>query len=280
MPQPYADVIGDPIEHSKSPLIHRFWLEKLGMPGDYRAIRVNQGGLPQYLQEKRDDPFWRGCSVTFPLKQAVARAVGDPAHVCAALGATNCVVKSPIGCLMGINTDIDGVGVALKGIELAGKTVVLLGAGGAARAAFCYLSRQGLAHIRIVARDLRKAGTFAAMLPAGAQTRLAVFAFSDAAEAIRGANVVINATPLGMSGQPEMPQPILSALGVCRPAAALDMVYVPTDTPFLDAARGAGARAIGGLTMLVGQAAPAFELFFGAPAPREHDEELKALLAT
>ena len=279
MPQPYADVIGDPIEHSKSPLIHRFWLEKLGLAGDYRAIRVNKNGLPQYLQDKRSDPYWRGCSVTFPLKQEIARAVGDPAHVCAALRAANCVVKSPIGCLMGINTDIDGVGVALERVELPGKTVCILGAGGAARAAFCYLSSQRTAEIRVVARHRHKGESLGAMLPKSSPTQLRVRSFEEAEDAISGADLVINATPLGMRGQPEMPAHILSATQAAKPEAVLDAVYAPAETQLLAAARRGGSRAIDGLTMLVGQAAPAFELFFGAPAPRQHDEELKALLA-
>jgi shikimate dehydrogenase len=279
MRTPYADVIGDPISHSKSPLIHRFWLEKLGMPGDYRAIRVNERGLGDYFRDKRQEPYWRGCSVTFPLKQAVAAEVGDPSHACAALHAVNCVIRTPLGSLVGLNTDLDGMAAAFEGHDLAGKTVCLIGAGGAARAAFCYFSRERVGQINILARNHAKARTLPDMLGQAAPTGTELFGPDRMSEALAGAHVLVNATPLGTAGGEPMPSELLAAVAASGAEAAMDMVYAPADTDFLTAARRGGSEAISGLVMLVGQAAPAFELFFGATPPREHDAELRALLA-
>jgi shikimate dehydrogenase len=276
---PYADVIGDPVEHSKSPMIHRFWLKKLGLAGDFRALRLDESGIESYLQDSRADPFWRGCSVTFPLKRVVVRYVSDPVNVCHALGAVNCVVRSPIGCFLGINTDIDGMGAALAGVELAGKKICLLGAGGAARAAFCYLSRQQVSAIAVVARRAERAGALKTMLPNGSAADFSTFSFDSIDAALDGADVLINATPMGMAGQAEMHSELLGKIRSALPATVMDMVYAPAETPLLLTARAGGSTTIDGYQMLIGQAAPAFALFFGSPAPREHDAELKALLA-
>jgi shikimate dehydrogenase len=275
----YADVIGDPVEHSKSPIIHRFWLEKLGLKGNFRALRLDESGIESYLQDSYADPFWRGCSVTFPLKRVVPRYVSDPVNVRHVLGAVNCVVRSPIGCFLGINTDIDGMDAAFAGVELAGKKICLLGAGGAARAAFCYLSRQQVGAIAVVARRAEQAGALKTMLPQGSSVDFRTFSFDSIDVALDGADVLINATPMGMAGQAEMNSDLLGKIGSALPATVMDMVYAPVETPLLLAARAGGSTTIDGYQMLIGQAAPAFSLFFGSPAPREHDGELKALLA-
>ena len=272
---PYAEVIGDPIAHSKSPLIHRFWLDKIGHAAEYRATRVTARQLPQYLGQRRADPYWRGCSVTAPLKRLAAAAIGDPTGVCASLGAVNCVVRTPLGCTISANTDIAGLVEALAGVSVAGGKACIIGAGGAAWTALCYLVQHRVDEIAVIARDAAKAGTMRQIL--ARPPAFEVHGLADAALAMRGAGLVINASPLGMTGAPGMPQPLLDAL----PAGAtlLDMVYAPVETELLAAARAKGMTAIDGLAMLVGQAAPAFELFFGAPAPRQYDAELRALLA-
>ena len=272
----YAEVIGDPIDHSKSPLIHRFWLGKSGVDADYRATRVGIADLTSYLDARRRDPAWRGCNVTAPLKRAAAAEVGDPAGACASLGAVNCVVRSPLGCTFGFNSDVAGIDEMLAGLELSDSKVCIIGAGGAARAALCALNKRPPAEIALIARDVGRARMLRRLLPKS--VRLGVRSFSGAVEALNGAKLVVNASPLGMAGQPGMPPPILDGL----PAGAVifDMVYAPLETPLLKAARERQLRAIDGLTMLIGQAAPAFELFFGKPAPREHDAQLKALLTS
>ena len=107
MTAPYAEVIGDPIAQSKSPLIHRFWLDALGIAGDYRATRMTESELPTFLTDRGADPAWRGCNVTMPLKQAVLDHVTDPGGVRASIGATNTVIRAE-GALVATKTDAAG----------------------------------------------------------------------------------------------------------------------------------------------------------------------------
>lgn len=272
---PYAEVIGDPVAHSRSPLIHGFWLEKLGLRGEYRRSRVTPRHLPGYLEEKRRDTCWRGCSVTAPLKEVAAGLVGAPPAVCGFVGAVNCITRTPLSCLVGTNTDLAGINEALRGVTLSGAHICLIGAGGAAKAALCYLLGQKVGQVTIAVRDPRRAEHLKTLAPG---IRVELLPLEAAAAAIAEAALVINATPLGMAGGPPMPGPILGALRHSAARTAFDMVYAPEETSFLKAAQDAGMTAVGGLAMLIGQAAPAFELFFGAPAPRQHDSELLRLL--
>ena len=278
MAVPYAEVIGDPIGHSKSPLIHKFWLQKVGLAADYRPTRVTPADLPHYFAERRHDVSWRGCNVTSPLKQAAAELVGAPAAICEFVGAVNCVTRTPFSCLVGTNTDLAGVAEALKAVPLEGKNAVLIGAGGAARAALCHLLRQGVERVVVAARHRSKAERLAQMMVQGGRTWVEGTALDEAGGEIRNAALVINATPMGMANGAPMHQTVLDNLVPGQ--VAFDMVYAPLDTQFLAAARERGATAIDGLAMLIGQAAPAFELFFGARPPREHDAELRELLTS
>lgn len=279
MTRPFAEVIGDPVSHSKSPQIHGFWLDKLGIAADYRATEVASADLPAFIKARMQDPAWRGCNVTAPHKPAVAHLVGDPVGVCASLAAVNTVLRSPLGCVIGTNTDVDGLAEALAGVEITGATVVLVGAGGAARAALCFLVSRHAGRVIVIARDVAKAERLRDLVPADATTIVEVAAMGSDEATTRGAALVINATPMGMTGRAAGSDDMLESLGgIGAGATAFDMVYDPIDTPFLQAARASGADTANGLTMLIGQAAPAFELFFGEPAPREHDAELWALL--
>ncbi|HEX8642237.1 MAG TPA: shikimate dehydrogenase [Allosphingosinicella sp.] len=270
---PYAEVIGDPIDHSKSPLIHEFWLEKLGLIAEYRAVRVEAAGLASYLASRCSDPFWRGCSVTAPLKEAAAAEVADPTGVCRRLGACNAVFRSPLGCGIGANTDLLGVAEVLTAAEASLNRVCVVGTGGAARAVLECLRVRGAGEAVLLARQPDRARAEAK----GAK----VYALADAAAAMAGASCAINASPLGMDLMPAMPQPLLEALSrTDAGAAVIDLVYAPLETEWLRRGRELGRRTANGLTALVGQAAPAFELFFGAPAPREHDRELRERLET
>ncbi|MEO7410057.1 MAG: shikimate dehydrogenase, partial [Sphingomicrobium sp.] len=105
---PYAEVIGDPIVQSKSPAIHKFWLAALGMEGDYRAVRVNRGELPDYLARRRADPAWRGCNVTMPLKLDALLLADAPSDRATAAGAANLLVHRDDG-LLAANTDVGAI---------------------------------------------------------------------------------------------------------------------------------------------------------------------------
>ena len=270
---PYAEVIGDPIAHSKSPLIHNFWLEKLGLDCDFRRTRVRPDQLAPFLSERRSDPDWRGCNVTIPHKIAILDhldSVDSPE-----LGAVNCVIPTARQ-LRGVNTDLLGLAEALSECDASGP-IVLIGAGGAARAGMAWMKQAGAGEFRVIARDPRKGEALLAEF--GCVGR--VYGFEAAAEALDGAKGCLNATPLGMTGFGEMPEALLAALPrIATGGFALDMVYAPVETRFLDRAAAAGLHSIDGLAMLIGQAKSAFRLFFGEEPPFDGAEALRALLTS
>jgi shikimate dehydrogenase len=272
----YAEVIGDPIEQSRSPLIHKFWLEQSGLTGDYRRTRVTDEELAGYFRDRRSDPNWRGCNVTIPHKENVLAHLDELEPGAAAIGAVNCVVRSS-GRLVGTNTDVDGIGEALDDIVLEGRRVAIIGGGGAARAALAYVAGRHVDRVLILVRDPKKVEPLRA-LTNGSSCEIAPLESADAM--FDGAAVIINASPLGMEGCPAMPAGLLAAAARQAAVATLfDMVYDPVETPFLAAGRRVDGRTVDGLTMLVGQARKAFELFFGAPAPPV-DARLRDLLTT
>jgi shikimate dehydrogenase len=269
---PYAEVIGDPISHSKSPLVYALWLRKLGLRGEYKRCLVPPAELSAYLAGRRTDPDWRGCNITIPHKVAALGMTDSVDASASAVGATNCIIVDEKG-LRALNTDVAGVEAALPS---GNRPACMIGAGGAARAALATLQGRGAGNVRIICRDSDKA---AAAL-AGKFAGLTFFPMDSAAQAFEDAGWVINASPLGMISQPEMPAAILDALSAtAEDAHVVEMVYAPFDTPLLVHARKLGLGTSDGLTMLIGQAAEAFELFFGHPAPREYDLELRQLLA-
>jgi len=265
---PYAEVIGDPIAQSKSPLIHGFWLEKLGLFGDYRRAHVRAEGLAAYVDERRNDPDWRGCNVTMPHKGAVMDFVDDPGDVRATIGAMNTVVRQPDGRLVGTNTDAAGFFAPLSEVELAGAPVVVVGAGGAARAVLFALARADVGHVTILNRSPLKAMGLLATFGLRGEVCALDTVLSPAA-------LLVNASSLGMSGQPPLD---LDLSPLPEDAIVYDLVYSPLQTGLLRAAEARGLDTVDGLDMLIGQAALAFELFFGSAPPEGHDDELRALL--
>jgi len=277
MSRPYAEVIGDPIVQSKSPAIHGFWLEKLGIAADYRATHVRAAGLAEFFAERRDDSGWRGCNVTIPHKERVAAFLDRISDRAAKVGAVNTVWRESDGSLAGTNTDVEGVAESISGIDLLGQHVVLIGAGGAARAALAHLEGLGCASLAVLARNPRKAEAVLAdfALPARAVQ------LQPGSKAMRNAALVINATQLGMIGQLPMPSFVLDEMDQTLAGShAFDMVYAPLETEFLKRAAMLGRTTSGGLVMLVGQARTAFHRFFGAAPPRQFDAELRGRLTS
>jgi len=267
---PYAEVIGDPIAQSKSPMIHAYWLAKLGMAGEYRRERVSPNRLGGYLRDRRADPAWRGCSVTIHHKEAVIGYLDELDPSAAAIGAVNCVVAFPSG-LIGYNTDVDGVATALRDVPIEGSKVAIIGGGGAARAAIACLAEHGAGEIVVLVRDPAKAKPLRPLF-----SSLQIASLGAARTLLPDAGTIINASPLGMTGCPAMSEDLLEGVRSQSAATIFDMVYDPIDTAFLSAGRG---RRVDGTAMLIGQAARAFELFFGVPAP-EPDEQLRELLTS
>ncbi len=290
--KPYAEVIGDPISHSKSPLIHNFWLGKLGIDAEYKAFPVKSEGLGEYFAQRRKDEMWRGCNVTVPHKESGMRFVDGPLQELAAsqvdemspgyqsIGAVNVVVPRN-GALLGANTDIDGVigpinsfhDVVFNFGPVPPRSVVIIGAGGAARAAVAALKWRGWVSEWRIAVRRPEAGL---KLLTDLELYGSVVEIADADFA--GADILINASTMGMGETTDSPLS-LSTLGngSSRPLV-FDMVYHPLETGLLRAAKKQGHEMIGGIDMLIGQASGAFNLFFGENPPRDSYAELRALL--
>lgn len=284
MSHPYAEVIGDPIAQSKSPAIHTHWLNELGLEADYRACHVTSDGLPEYLAERRADPDWRGCNVTMPHKQAVMPLLDRLDPLAERIGAVNTIVRESDGQLAGYNTDAGGFLEALQG-ELAESHLFrmarIFGTGGAARAIVAALADAGFTLV-LAGRNPDKARALLDELAPGGEHHtptLAHFAgttdfgFDDREGCL---DLVVNASPLGMVGQPT-----LQVDNSHFPPGSIvyDIVTHPLETPLLKEAGAAGFATIDGLSMLIGQAALAFEKFFGVAPPRgDGDAGLRRIL--
>ena len=260
---PYADVIGDPIAQSKSPLIHGYWIERLGLEAAYRATHVTAEGLSDYIARRRDDADWRGCNVTMPHKLAVMDLVDDPGDVRGSIGAMNTVLRQRDGSLIGTNTDAAGFYAPLADFDLEGAPVAFYGTGGAARAILFALKQMRVGPVTMFARNPLKAAGL-----------LATFGMKGDVVSIDSplppVALLVNASALGMTGQPAL-SPDLSVLP--DDAVVYDIVYSPLETSLLAAARARDLATIEGLEMLIGQAAAAFELFFGKAPPRDDASE-------
>jgi len=285
MNRPYAEVIGDPIAQSKSPKIHNFWLGKLGIDAEYRACHIRPEELADYFAARQDDLAWRGCNVTMPHKQAVIPLLHSVEAPADTIGAVNTIYPAFDRLLAGTNTDASGFLEPLKSdLDQTHyyRMARILGTGGAARAIITALADKGFTLV-VAGRDPAKARALLDELaPKGEQHAIHLphfadptdFAFDDREACL---DLVINASSLGMQGQP----PLVFDWSHAPPGSiAYDVVTAPLDTPFLQGARTKGFSTIDGLSMLIGQAAAAFALFFGQPAPREHDAELRAILAS
>ena len=284
MSDAYAEVIGDPIAQSKSPAMHGFWLEQLGLAGKYRATHVRAAELADYLAARRADRVWRGCNVTMPHKQAVIPLLDRLDPLAARVGAVNTIVPEQ-GALVGYTTDVPGflepLSEALARPHLF-RMARVLGTGGAARAIVTALAQTG-AVIVLAGRDPEKARALLDELdPAGEHHAVDLahfsaptdFSFDDRAGCL---DLVVNATSLGMAGH----APLVFDYSHAPPGSVFyDIVTSPLDTPFLRGARAAGFAAVDGLSMLIGQADHAFRRFFGTNPPRgDGDTALRARLA-
>ena len=263
MTRTYAEVIGDPIAQSKSPTIHGFWLDRLGIAADYRREHVLADDLADYLARRRQDTDWRGCNVTMPHKQAVIPLLDTIDPLAARIGAVNTIVRGADGTLTGFNTDAPGFiePIADRHFESA----IVVGAGGAARAVLAALKDAGVRQVTLQNRNVDKA---AALL---AEFAVAGAAVPLGAPAVQ-ADFLVNTSALGMTGQPPLP-PLLDH--VAPGGVVYDIVTSPLETDLLRDARMRGLATVDGLAMLIGQADHAFARFFGAKPPRDADAELR-----
>ncbi|MEY4160964.1 MAG: hypothetical protein RLZZ136_1585 [Pseudomonadota bacterium] len=261
---PYAEVIGDPIEQSKSPAIHGFWLGELGIKGEYHAMHIQADDLGTYLATRRGDAAWQGCNVTMPHKQAVMSLLDQIDLLATRVGAVNTIVRDANGALKGFNTDVSGFLEPLLGQTF--PVVTVIGAGGAARAVLAALAELGVSRVTLQNRNVAKA-----------QALLAEFGLPGTAVELGAdcprADLLVNTSSLGMQGHPPLP-PLLDH--VAPHGTVYDIVTTPLETALIEQARQRGMAVIDGLTMLIGQADHAFAHFFGQHPPRQHDAALRA----
>ena len=250
-------------------MIHGFWLKALGLDFAYRKTLVAPDELAAFVASRRADPAWRGCNVTVPHKVAVMELVDDPGGVRGGIGAMNTLLRQPDGTLIGTNTDAAGFAAPLAELDLTGQHATVVGAGGAARAVLWALARLGVARVTVMNRTpLKAAGLLSRFGLKGDVVPL------DAPLAPTCA-LLVNASTLGMTSQPPL---ALDLSPLPEDAVVYDIVYAPLETPLLAAAHARALATVDGLEMLIGQAALAFELFFGKAPPRERDAELRELL--
>lgn len=259
MTPPKAFVVGHPIKHSRSPLIHGYWLREHGLNGSYERVEVLPADFADFLRSFQGKGF-RGGNVTIPHKQAafqLADALTDRAR---RLQAVNTLWVED-GRIHGDNTDVIGFIASLdqalgSGWDRAVRTALVLGAGGAARAVIAGLLDRGLDRVMIANRTLERAQGLAA----SDRNRIEALAWSEIAAALPGADLLVNTTSLGMTGQPPLD---LDLAGLPDHAVVADIVYVPLETPLLAVARARGLRVVDGLGMLLHQAVPGFARWFG-----------------
>jgi shikimate dehydrogenase len=247
------------VEHSLSPSIHNAAFAALGLSWVYVPLPVPPGRVAEALGGLRALSF-AGANVTMPHKTEVAELIEQRSEDATRLRAVNTIVVGPDG-LSGHNTDAPGFDRFVRrdaGFDPVGRSALLFGAGGAARACALALARGGLADVTVALRDPSRARELRETLE-GFGTTLSVVSFDDAAE--RGVDLILNATPLGAHGE-ELPLPPLGP-----EVLAVDLLYRPRVTPLQAAARAAGGSAFGGLGLLLHQAALSFELWTGQPAP-------------
>jgi len=258
MPQRKAAcVIGWPIGHSRSPLIHNYWIKEHGLNAEYRREAVPPGELADFLAYISERGYV-GANVTVPHKEA-ALALSEPDERARAIGAAN-TLWLEAGRLRATNTDVEGfianLDATAPGWDRRLGSALVLGAGGAARAVVFGLLERGIGHIRLANRTAERATALRATFGA----RVEPAAWSDVDSLLAQAGLLVNTTSLGMAGQPPL------TIELARlPAGAVvsDLVYAPLETALLTAAKARGLRAVDGLGMLLHQAVGGFQRWFG-----------------
>jgi len=267
-----AGVVGHPIAHSLSPILHNAWLEAAGIDGAYIALEAPEGGFRRLVEGLKGTSL-RGLNVTLPFKTD-ALAAADDAHPRAQHAQAANLLTFAEGWVTADNTDGLGLLAAFAeqspGFDPAAGPVAILGAGGGARGAVAAFLDAGCPHVRVVNRTLGRAQALTTDLGGEA------YALADAEAAFQGAIAVVNATSAGLADASAPDFPLAATPEGC---VVMDMVYKPLITPFLARAQALGRPTVDGLAMLIGQARPSFEAFFGQPPPADLDVRALALKA-
>jgi shikimate dehydrogenase len=254
-----AGLLGWPVAHSRSPVIHNHWLAHYGIPGRYVLFAVPPEKLDAAVRGIAALGL-RGCNVTTPHKQAIFPLLDRVDDLARKIGAVNTVVVEEDGSLTGFNNDGNGFIQSLRDADPnwqpASGPILVLGAGGAARAVVASLAAQGAKDIRVANRTLDKAEEIAAAV--GPVVK--VLRWDEREDALDGVALLANATSLGMAGKPPLAMPLAR---LPKHALVGDLIYIPPETPLLEAARLRGNVTVNGLGLLLNQARPAFNAWFG-----------------
>ena len=266
-----ACVIGWPVSHSRSPLIHGYWLKKYRIDGSYVQQPVQPGEAADFFRSMRERGFV-GCNVTIPHKEAAFAAAAETGPAARAAGAANTLWFEGEK-LIAENSDSAGfmnhLRASVPAMIVSGCTVSVLGAGGAARGVVFGLLQAGAAEVRIFNRTRSRADAVAAYFG----TRVQAHDWRERVAGSRGVSLLVNTTSLGMKGEDALDMDVSGLDDTC---VVVDIVYVPLETPLLAAARRRGLATVDGLGMLLHQATPGFEKWFGVRP--EVTEELRALV--
>jgi len=267
-----AGVMGWPVMHSRSPLLHNYWFRQHGLAGTYVPLAIPPDGLAAALRALHPLQF-SGCNLTIPHKQQAMAIVDEVDPVGRSIGAISCVVVRPDGSLAGSNNDCYGFIQNLRQAEPSWRAdagpVAVLGAGGGARAVCYGLLQEGAREVRLVNRTIARAQAIAAEFGGPIE----VLPWEQRHEALDGVAMAVNATSQGMVGQPALD---IRLDQLPTRALAADIIYTPLETPFLAAARRRGHRTVNGLGMLLHQGRPAWKAWFGIEP--EVTLELRSLL--
>lgn len=271
---PKAVIIGKPVSHARSPLIHGFWLKSLGLEGRYDRLEVEPGGVAAAIETFRAGGY-RGGNVTVPHKEEAFAACDTVTEAARIAGAVN-TFWFENGRIHGDNTDGSGFVAHLDAMHPGWDTnrpnILVIGAGGAARGVIVPLLNRAIGAMTIVNRSSERARILAGdIIRARPGSTIALEDWTRLGELLPKTDILVNTTSLGMKGQPPLVLPL-----ELLPAGAIvaDIVYVPLETPLLSAARVRGLRTLDGLGMLLHQAVPGFERWFGAKPTV--DEALRA----
>jgi shikimate dehydrogenase len=267
-----AGVMGWPVMHSRSPMLHNYWFKKHGLAGTYVPLAIRPENLEAALRGLHPLGF-AGVNVTIPHKQEAMRIIHEVDTLAKSIGAVSCITVRPDGALAGTNNDCYGFIQAVRqehpGWRPDAGPVVVIGAGGGSRAVCYGLAREGVREVRLVNRTLSHAKDIAEQF--GGPIR--ALAWEQRHDALEGAAMVVNTTSQGMVGNPALD---LKLDKLPKSALAADIVYIPLETPFLAAARKRGNRTINGLGMLLNQGRPAWKAWFGIEP--EVTAELRAMV--
>jgi shikimate dehydrogenase len=267
-----AGVMGWPVMHSRSPLLHNYWFKQHNLAGTYVPLAIEPAGLAAALRALRPLGF-SGCNLTIPHKQEAMKIVDEVDTLAKSIGAISCVVVRPDGSLAGTNNDcygfIHNIGQEQPGWRANSGPAVVIGAGGGARAVCYGLAQAGAREIRLVNRTFDRAKKIAEDFGGP----IKALPWEQRHEALDGAAMVVNTTSQGMLGQSDLD---LRLDKLPARALAADIVYTPLETPFLAAARKRGNATVNGLGMLLHQARPAWRAWFGIEP--EVTAELRAMI--